>query len=113
MAGPGAPKSGGRQTGTPNKIGADVRAMVLAALDQAGGVGYLVAQAHENPKAFLTLVGRIIPTQITGPGDKDLIPSATATPDRVAAVFLALTEKLPRARIADSRSDDSADDESR
>jgi hypothetical protein len=113
MAGPGAPKTGGREKGTPNKITADVRAMVLAALDRAGGEDYLLEQARDNPKAFLSLVGRILPTQITGKDDKDLIPSATATPDRVAAVFLALTEKLPRARIADSRSDDSADDESR
>ena len=58
MAGPGAPKTGGRQKGTPNKISADVRAMVLAALDRAGGENYLLAQAHDNPKAFLTLLGR-------------------------------------------------------
>jgi hypothetical protein len=33
MAGPGAPKTGGREKGTPNKLTADVRAMILAALD--------------------------------------------------------------------------------
>ena len=62
MAGPGAPKTGGRQAGTPNKISADVRAMVLAALDRAGGEDYLLEQATANPRAFLSLVGRLLPT---------------------------------------------------
>jgi hypothetical protein len=31
---------------------------VLAAI--VGGVEYLVAQAHDNPKAFLSLLGRIM-----------------------------------------------------
>lgn len=44
MAGrkPGTPKTGGRQKGTPNKLTADVKAMILEALDKAGGVKYLV-----------------------------------------------------------------------
>ena len=50
MAGPGALKTGGRQSGTPNKITSDVKAMVLAALDRASGEDYLLAQAHDNPK---------------------------------------------------------------
>jgi hypothetical protein len=32
----------GRPKGSPNKVTADVKAMVLAALDQAGGVKYLL-----------------------------------------------------------------------
>ncbi len=85
--------------------------MLLTALDQAGGVDYLVAQAHKNPKAFLALVGRVIPTQLSGPDGRDLVPPSAATPDRVAAVFLALAEGLPRARaplciVDNSRSDD-------
>lgn len=42
MAGKGQPKTGGRQKGTPNKLSGDVKAMVLAALDEAGGVAYLL-----------------------------------------------------------------------
>lgn len=42
MAGKGAPKTGGRQKGVPNKLTADVKAMVLDALSQAGGVKYLL-----------------------------------------------------------------------
>lgn len=64
----GGPKFGGRQKGTPNKITADVKAMVLEALDKAGGVGYLVEQSHSNPTAFMTLVGKVLPMTVTGSG---------------------------------------------
>jgi hypothetical protein len=93
MAGPGAPKTGGRQAGTPNRVTADVRAMILAALDRAGGEEYLLEQAHDNPKAFLSLLGRILPTQITGQNDRDLIPESQADPQRIALALLALVHK--------------------
>ena len=69
MAGSGAPKTGGREKGTPNKIGAEVRAMILAALDRAGGEDYLVQQAKANPAAFLTLIGKGLPTTLAGDPD--------------------------------------------
>ena len=53
-------KTGGRSAGTPNKFSADLRAMILAALDGAGGEAYLQHQAIENPNAFLTLLGKVI-----------------------------------------------------
>jgi hypothetical protein len=59
----------GRPKGTPNRLTADVRAMILAALDKVGGVDYLVAQAERNPSAFLTLVGKVLPLQMTGTND--------------------------------------------
>jgi hypothetical protein len=62
-------KTGGRSAGTPNKFSADLRAMILAALDGAGGEAYLQHQAIENPNAFLTLLGKVLPTTITGAGD--------------------------------------------
>ncbi len=92
MAGPGAPKTGGRQAGTPNRIAADVRAMVLAALDRAGGEDYLLAQAHDNPKAFLALLGRILPTQLSGPDGRDLIPDRQSDPQLVAQAVMLLIE---------------------
>lgn len=42
-------RRGGRQKGTPNKIPSDLKVMILGALDKAGGVEYLAAQAIENP----------------------------------------------------------------
>lgn len=65
----GQPKLGGRKKGTPNKISADLKAMILGALDKKGGERYLVEQAGENPVAFLGLVGKVLPMTIAG--DKD------------------------------------------
>lgn len=72
MAGKGKPKTGGRQKGTTNRLTADVKAMVLEALDQAGGVGYLLIQAQSNPSAFMTLVGKVLPLTLTGDKDNPL-----------------------------------------
>lgn len=59
----------GKPKGATTKVTADVKAMILEALTNAGGAEYLLDQAHENPKAFLALVGRVLPMQIQG--DKD------------------------------------------
>jgi hypothetical protein len=99
VAGAGAAKTGGRQAGTPNKIGADVRAMVLAALERAGGEDYLLEQATANPRAFLTLLGRIIPTQVTGKDDAPLIPESASDLDRVTGAFLAVIKTLPETKV--------------
>lgn len=56
----------GRPKGSKNKVTGAVKDMVLTALDEAGGPEYLRRQADENPTAFLALLGRIIPTQVTG-----------------------------------------------
>ncbi len=75
MAGVGGRREGaGRKKGSPNKINAELKDMILGALDDAGGQKYLVKQAKENPKAFLTLVGRVLPKEITGEGGKSLFP---------------------------------------
>jgi hypothetical protein len=65
-------RRGGRKKGTPNKFSSDVRQMVLEALNGVGGVEYLQAQAAANPSAFMTLVGKVIPKEITGAGGDPL-----------------------------------------
>ena len=59
------PKGGSRK-GRPNKVPGDVKAMVLEALQHAGGAEYLTMQAYDNPKAFLALLARVLPMQVTG-----------------------------------------------
>jgi hypothetical protein len=59
-------RRGGRAKGTPNKLSGDVKAMVLGALEEKGGVDYLVEQADKNPTAFLTLVGKVLPMTVAG-----------------------------------------------
>jgi hypothetical protein len=64
-------RRGGRQKGTPNKVTGALKDMVLQALNEAhedGGVAYLKEQATKSPAAFLALVGKILPTQLTGEG---------------------------------------------
>lgn len=73
MAGKGQPRTGGRAKGTTNKLTADVKAMVLSALNQAGGVDYLLAQAKTNPNAFMTLVGKVLPLTLAGDPDHPIV----------------------------------------
>lgn len=65
-------KTGGRQKGTPNKTTALLKDAILQAADEAGDaegmVGYLREQAKANPSAFLTLLGKVLPMQLTGEG---------------------------------------------
>jgi len=64
-AGPGRPK------GVPNKTTALLKDAILQAAEQAGGgdlSAYLTVQARENPNAFLSLLGKVLPLQVTGEG---------------------------------------------
>lgn len=61
-----AQKGRGRPKGAPNKLTKQVKEMILGALDDAGGQKYLARQALENPTAFMTLVGKVLPLQLTG-----------------------------------------------
>lgn len=60
----------GRGKGNVNKTTAAIKDMIDQALREAGGVDYLVNQSKENPTAFMGLVGKILPKDITvgGPG---------------------------------------------
>lgn len=62
-------KTGGRQAGTQNKMTRQLREMILEALDHQGGVAYLTRVADEQPVAFCTLLGKVLPTQLTGSND--------------------------------------------
>ena len=66
----GIPKTGGRQKGTPNKTTTLLKDAILKAAERAGDneglTGYLERQARENPGPFLSLLGKVLPTQHTG-----------------------------------------------
>jgi hypothetical protein len=73
----------GRPKGTPNKNTKALKDMILGALAGAGGEAYLMRQANENPGPFMTLVGKVLPTQIAG--DPDGVPVAIDIGARRAA----------------------------
>lgn len=69
-------KTGGRVKGTPNKATAEIKSMIEGALTEVGGQKYLVQQAIDNPAAFLTLVGKILPKQVDSTITGDLTVTA-------------------------------------
>lgn len=52
----------------PNKETKALKEMILQALDEqkGGGVAYLKDQALMNPNAFLSLLGKVLPTTLAG-----------------------------------------------
>ena len=67
------PPGPGRPKGAPNKTTATLKEAILIAAENAGGkdglVGYLQKIATKNPAAFVTLLGKVLPLQVTGPND--------------------------------------------
>ena len=61
---PGERRGGGSRLGKPNKVTADVKTMLLGALQEVGGQSYLVEQAQNNPASFMSLIGKVIPREI-------------------------------------------------
>lgn len=64
----------GKPKGAVNKNTQAIRDMITAALDQVGGVEYLAERANDprTASAFLGLVGKVLPMQVTGADGKAL-----------------------------------------
>lgn len=54
----------GRPKGSTNHQAAAIKDMIRMALDKVGGLDYFVKQAEENPTAFMTLIGKTIPSDV-------------------------------------------------
>lgn len=65
----------GKPKGAVNKMSADLKDMIIGALNAAGGVEYLTERANDprTASAFLTLVGKVLPLQVTGEGGGPVI----------------------------------------
>jgi hypothetical protein len=85
----GAPKTGGRQKGVPNKVTQDVRKAIIEAFEKAGGADYLLTLATSDPRTFCTLLGKTVPTQISGDEDgspvKHILEVKWVTPSKDSA----------------------------
>jgi hypothetical protein len=57
-------KTGGRRKGSPNKTTADVKAALVAAFDQLGGVPALVRFAKKRPAEFYKLWAKLLPSEV-------------------------------------------------
>jgi hypothetical protein len=66
----------GRPKGAMNKNSKLLKDAILEAAERAGNkfgkeglVSYLEHQANENPSAYMSLMGKVLPLQVTGSGD--------------------------------------------
>lgn len=60
----GTPKTGGRKKGTPNAVTKTLREAIEASFDKVGGAEYLARMAEEQPTAYMTLLGKILPAHM-------------------------------------------------
>jgi len=58
------PNSGGSRKGCPNKNTKALKDMILGALSEAGGQKWLEEQMRVNPVAFMTLLGKVLPSTL-------------------------------------------------
>jgi hypothetical protein len=79
----------GRKKGTPNKVSGLLRDAILKAAEGAGGkkglIGYLQEQAKKNPGPFMSLLGKVLPTQVSGDPENPIAPAHTTEIIFVAA----------------------------
>lgn len=59
----------GKPHGANNKVTTQLKEMILQALDESGGVSYLVTQAEKSPSAFLSLIAKVLPMTVVGGGE--------------------------------------------
>lgn len=73
------PEKRGSRKGKPNKNTAALKEMILQALEGAGGVAYLQDRALDPKTAgsFLSLIGKVLPLQITGEGGGAIVITAS------------------------------------
>ena len=71
----------GNRKGVPNKNTREIKEMILTALSKAGGAEYLLscAKNEKTKAAFLGLVGKVLPLQVTGDGGGPVNASLTIT----------------------------------
>lgn len=56
----------GRPPGAPNKLTRTIKEAIEASFEEVGGANYLARMALEQPTAYMTLLGKVLPTQIDG-----------------------------------------------
>ncbi len=57
----GTRKTGGRQKGTPNKIGATIRESLIEVFNGLGGVNHMKTWAENNETEFYRILAKLLP----------------------------------------------------
>lgn len=63
MANTTGKKHGGRKRGTPNRTTGDMKTAILEAFERAGGADYLTMLAADEPRTFVTLLAKVLPSE--------------------------------------------------
>lgn len=78
----------GKPKGAVQKNTKELKDMILKALEEAGGVAYLLscAQDEKTKGAFLALIGKVLPMTIAGTGDNGalIVEITRFGPDKAA-----------------------------
>jgi hypothetical protein len=69
-------KTGGRQKGTPNKLGGTAKENIACVFTRLGGIQAMVKWAEENPTQFYGIYAKLIPIDLEL-GGKDGAPAVT------------------------------------
>lgn len=54
----------GRPKGSVNKVTKTIREAIEASFDKVGGADYLARMAEEQPTAYMTLLGKVLPAHM-------------------------------------------------
>ena len=62
-----------RPVGSKGSDAIKLRNTIIASFtdDRVGGIEYLVKQAHENPVAYMGLIGKVLPKEVNLGGQED------------------------------------------
>lgn len=95
MSNPIPPKNPGpgRPKGSKNKLTLDIKALILGALKAKGGQKWLESQMDQNPVAFMTLIGKVMPTQIQGDPENP-IATLSISPSQYQQITKAIVEEV-------------------
>jgi len=69
----------GRPKGVLNKNNQQIRDIIVQTLDNLGGTQYLQEVAISHPAAFMSLIGKTMPLQVTGEGGGPIEQSIRVT----------------------------------
>jgi len=80
----------GRPKGATNKMTRTIKAAIEEAFTKVGGADYLAKMAVQQPAAFMTLLGKVLPTQMEHSN-----PDGSMKPSTIRIVAAAAPADVP------------------